>query len=71
MESATGTRRPMRPRAGQRTGVAGTVRAAPAGERSLSAMLRDYLALTKPRIISLLLLTTVATMFVADPCGRR
>ena len=31
--------------------------------------LRDYIALTKPRIISLLLLTTVATMFVADPSG--
>jgi protoheme IX farnesyltransferase len=33
------------------------------------AVLRDYLALTKPRIISLLLITTVATMFVADPSG--
>ena len=30
---------------------------------------RDYISLTKPRIISLLLLTTVATMFVADPSG--
>lgn len=30
---------------------------------------RDYVSLTKPRIISLLLLTTVATMFVADPSG--
>jgi len=30
---------------------------------------RDYITLTKPRIISLLLLTTVATMFVADPTG--
>jgi protoheme IX farnesyltransferase len=29
----------------------------------------DYLALTKPRIISLLLWTTVATMFVARPSG--
>lgn len=29
----------------------------------------DYVTLTKPRIISLLLLTTVATMFVADPSG--
>jgi heme o synthase len=27
----------------------------------------DYVALTKPRVISLLLVTTVATMFVADP----
>jgi len=33
------------------------------------AILRDYITLTKPRIISLLLLTTVATMFVADPAG--
>ena len=30
---------------------------------------RDYIALTKPRIISLLLVTTVATMLVADPAG--
>ncbi len=37
--------------------------------RPLSAVLRDYLALTKPRIILLLLVTTVATMFVADPAG--
>jgi len=33
------------------------------------AIVRDYVTLTKPRIISLLLLTTVATMFVADPAG--
>ena len=32
-------------------------------------VIRDYIALTKPRIISLLLLTTVTTMFVADPSG--
>jgi heme o synthase len=32
-------------------------------------VLRDYITLTKPRIISLLLLTTVTTMFVADPAG--
>jgi protoheme IX farnesyltransferase len=32
-------------------------------------VIRDYLALTKPRIISLLLITAVATMFVADPSG--
>jgi heme o synthase len=31
------------------------------------ALVRDYLALTKPRIIALLLLTTVASMLVADP----
>ncbi len=33
------------------------------------SLVRDYVSLTKPRIISLLLLTTVATMFVADPSG--
>ena len=33
------------------------------GARDLAA---DYLALTKPRVISLLLVTTLATMFVAD-----
>ena len=37
--------------------------------RPWTAVARDYIALTKPRIISLLLLTTVATMFVADPSG--
>jgi protoheme IX farnesyltransferase len=37
--------------------------------RSAGAVVRDYVALTKPRIISLLLLTTVASMFVADPAG--
>ncbi len=36
---------------------------------SALAVARDYLALTKPRIISLLLVTTVATMLVADPAG--
>ena len=40
-----------------------------AGSRSLGGVLRDYIALTKPRIISLLLLTTVAAMFVAKPSG--
>ncbi len=37
-----------------------------ARERSVAAVVRDYIELTKPRIISLLLLTTVATMIVAD-----
>ena len=37
--------------------------------RGSLAVLRDYVALTKPRIISLLLVTTVTTMFVADPAG--
>ncbi|CAN5507976.1 hypothetical protein BH10ACT11_BH10ACT11_06940 [soil metagenome] len=36
---------------------------------NLLATVRDYLALTKPRIISLLLVTTVATMIVAKPEG--
>jgi heme o synthase len=43
--------------------------ARPGARRGAAALLRDYLALTKPRIISLLLLTTVAAMFVADPAG--
>jgi protoheme IX farnesyltransferase len=50
---------------------------APLGHSALSSVsrrragdvLRDYLALTKPRIISLLLVTTVGAMFVADPSG--
>ena len=37
--------------------------------RALLPLARDYLALTKPRIIGLLLVTTVATMLVADPSG--
>ncbi len=41
----------------------------PPSRRPLAELARDYLALTKPRIISLLLATTVATMFVADPSG--
>ena len=39
------------------------------GTGPLLPLARDYLALTKPRIIGLLLVTTVATMFVADPSG--
>jgi protoheme IX farnesyltransferase len=39
------------------------------GRRARLDVIRDYLALTKPRIISLLLITAVATMFVADPSG--
>src|SRR5438034_11391254 len=54
MESATNT---------------GSLAAPLSGRRPVSAVLRDYLALTKPRIIGLLLVTTVATMFVADPSG--
>jgi protoheme IX farnesyltransferase len=44
----------------------------PAGSAAAAgvlAHLRDYVALTKPRIIALLLVTTVATMVVAAPDG--
>jgi protoheme IX farnesyltransferase len=53
------------------TGVAVPPAQAPADAigRRVGRPLRDYLALTKPRIIALLLVTTVATMFVADPSG--
>ena len=37
--------------------------------RAAIGVANDYVSLTKPRIISLLLLTCVATMFVADPGG--
>jgi len=37
--------------------------------RAAAAHVGDYISLTKPRIIALLLVTTVATMFVADPAG--
>lgn len=49
----------------------GSEAAAKARQGAQGAMqtVRDYLALTKPRVISLLLLTTVASMFVADPAG--
>jgi heme o synthase len=48
---------------------AGVPLAAPAARRRIGDVLRDYIALTKPRIIVLLLITTVASMFVADPSG--
>jgi protoheme IX farnesyltransferase len=69
MESATSTRHPVE--AGQlEPGVAARLPVgARAGDRSLTAVARDYIALTKPRIISLLLLTTVATMIAANPSG--
>src|SRR5687768_13479523 len=35
--------------------------------QALKLTAADYVALTKPRVISLLLVTTAATMFVADP----
>ncbi len=42
---------------------------APAIGRDTLGVIRDYIALTKPRIISLLLLTTATTMLVARPSG--
>ncbi|UJA20615.1 protoheme IX farnesyltransferase [Thermoleophilia bacterium SCSIO 60948] len=39
------------------------------GQSRVLATVRDYLILTKPRIISLLLVTTVATMIAANPDG--
>jgi heme o synthase len=75
MESATNTGdlvgRAVRGTAADGAGVALPQPPAPplAARRPLTAVLRDYLALTKPRIIGLLLVTTVATMFVADPSG--
>ena len=38
----------------------------PGGDRSVSRTVRGYIALTKPRIIELLLVTTVPTMFLAE-----
>jgi protoheme IX farnesyltransferase len=48
---------------------AGIPLARSAGRRRVLGVMRDYIALTKPRIIVLLLITTVAAMFVADPSG--
>src|SRR5436190_5074515 len=53
---------------GAGTSIAHGRQAPSIGARSLG-LVRDYITLTKPRIIALLLLTTVATMFVADPSG--
>jgi protoheme IX farnesyltransferase len=51
----------------------GHVSAAPAltdrADRGFANVVRDYLSLTKPRIIGLLLLTTVTTMIAAAPSG--
>ncbi len=41
----------------------------PALGRDVLGIVRDYVALTKPRIISLLLITTVTAMVVAKPSG--
>jgi protoheme IX farnesyltransferase len=63
MEAKTGTLQ-----RGRIGAAAGPVRRSRSSRAALE-IARDYLTLTKPRIISLLLLTTVATMFVADPAG--
>jgi protoheme IX farnesyltransferase len=67
MESATTTTRPVEPGWPPRTGT--PAHPAAQGQRSFTLVVRDYIALTKPRIISLLLVTTVATMIVAEPEG--
>ena len=67
MESSAKTARFPERATEPRAPLAGGLRVATA--RPVAQVARDYLALTKPRIISLLLLTTVATMFVADPAG--
>ena len=62
-------------RARERGGLAASQVSVTPGDARLRTMraaigvANDYVALTKPRIISLLLLTCVATMFVADPGG--
>jgi protoheme IX farnesyltransferase len=68
MEAKTGTFHPhIEPGAGQVSMPAPQRRTAP--HRAVAEIVRDYITLTKPRIISLLLLTTVTAMFVADPSG--
>lgn len=77
MESATTTSRPVETGQLEAGAVARPVRSPPSRHEPFEATFtqawaeraRDYIALTKPRIISLLLLTTVATMFAADPSG--
>ncbi len=75
MESATTTTRPVDSGSLESGSVRRPVRAPhrrseeTPGSRAWIETARDYIALTKPRIISLLLLTTVATMIAADPSG--
>jgi heme o synthase len=71
MESTTNTTELVGPPAVEGAAADGTsLPLAGAGpERRSRDVFRDYLALTKPRIIVLLLITTVTTMFVADPSG--
>ena len=53
--------------AGVASSAAGRARGRESG--SVLAIASAYLALTKPRVVSLLLLTTVAAMLVAEPAG--
>jgi len=75
MESATTTTRPVDGAPAAPLPAPSPPLRAPAGRgvwaraRALGAHARDYISLTKPRIIVLLLVTTVTTMFVADPSG--
>ncbi|WP_428115788.1 heme o synthase [Candidatus Poriferisodalis sp.] len=55
-----------RPRAGLSGDVAASQSATAAAGRASGTKLRAYVALTKPRIIELLLVTTVPPMFVAE-----
>jgi heme O synthase-like polyprenyltransferase len=72
MESATTTTHPVDGTPVDRAGAPparGPLRVEGRRRSSALAVARDYVSLTKPRIIALLLLTTVATMYVADPSG--
>jgi heme o synthase len=71
MESATTTEAPPLVAGGRAAERPAQQRPEPRGSarRSTLAVVRDYIALTKPRIISLLLVTTAATMVVAKPEG--
>ena len=61
---------PSTPRSGELHSGLGTKPAAVESRATAATRIaRDYLALTKPRIISLLLWTTVMTMIVAKPTG--
>ena len=70
METATNTELVGRPAVeGAAADGASLPLAGAVSQRRARDVMRDYLALTKPRIIVLLLITTVTTMFVADPSG--
>jgi heme o synthase len=72
MESATTTTHPVDGTPVDHAGAPparGPLRVEGRRRSSALAVARDYVSLTKPRIIALLLLTTVATMYVGDPSG--